>query len=170
MWRSHFDFVDSTTKKNNNSALLLAAAFIFTVDRRPDFSTFQLLVGATTQGHLVSFFPPGGLATTRTPWAVSGSLRLSQGAPSRSVLTGLYDSPETTRLWMRKYAVHSHIFTQSCGLCLIFYFFLSLYVVFFLEFFEKMDSNIKTFRTLVTALCFVRENQLDICQIFVLNH
>lgn len=61
----------------------------------------QLLVGVTTQGRLVSSSPRGGRATTKTPWVVSGSLRPSQEAPSRSALTGSCDSSSATQLWKR---------------------------------------------------------------------
>lgn len=57
----------------------------------PTSLLLQLLVGDTTQGRLVSSSPRGGQATTKTPWVVSGSLRLSRVAPSRLVLTGLCD-------------------------------------------------------------------------------
>ncbi len=57
----------------------------------------QLLAAATTQGRLVSSSPRGGPATTKTPLVVSGSLRLSREAPSKSALTGLYDSAATTQ-------------------------------------------------------------------------
>ena len=67
----------------------------------------QLLAGATTQGRLVSSSPRGGQATTKTPWVVSGSLRPSREAPSRSALTGLYDSAATTQPWKLRYT-HSH--------------------------------------------------------------
>lgn len=53
----------------------------------------------TTQGCLVSSFPRGGQATTKTRSVVSGSLRLSQETPSRSALTGLSDSSSTIELW-----------------------------------------------------------------------
>lgn len=63
----------------------------------------QLLVGATTRGHLVSSSLRGGQATTKTPWVVSGLLRLSQEAPSRSALTGLYDSHAAIQWWKQLY-------------------------------------------------------------------
>lgn len=115
MWCSHL--FSLCRFKNNISALVLAAAFNVNVDYCPDVLTPQLLVGATTQGHPVSFCPRGGQATTRTPWAVSGSLRLNQEAPSRSVLTGLYDSDAKTRLWRKKYNILPYI---HAGPCLIF--------------------------------------------------
>lgn len=80
----------------------------------------QLLVGVTTQGRLVSSSPRGGRATTKTPWVVSGSLRPSQEAPSRSALTGSCDSSPATQLWKWRYAQHMRRFfcvSTYCTVC-----------------------------------------------------
>lgn len=66
----------------------------------------QLLAGATTQDRLVSSSPRGGQVTTKTPWVVSGSLRPSQETPSRSALTGLYDSNRATHPWRPSTLTH----------------------------------------------------------------
>lgn len=88
------------------SDLFMPSIYIFILPNPSHHSStsllLQLLVGATTPGPLVSSFPLGGQATTKTPWVVSGSLRPSREAPSRSALTGLYDSASTTHPWKQR--------------------------------------------------------------------
>jgi len=92
----------------------------------PTSLLLQLLVGGTTQGHLVSSSPRGGQATTKIPWVVSGSLRPRWGAPSRLALTGLYVTTEPTQptqLWNQRHTltqrqaeaeIQHNVSTQIC--------------------------------------------------------
>lgn len=76
----------------------------------------QLLVEDTTQGHLVSSSPPGGQATTKIPWVVSGSLRPSWDAPSRLALTGLYDSTATSQPLKQRHTLTCRVTKSGKGL------------------------------------------------------